>query len=149
MRGSSATHVQEVGVLVVEKYHQPVAYLSSIEVFDELLESADRHARLLRELPLALSLLATAIKVGVSSDAAIGALLRGHDEADVLNLVDLAELVDSAIEDRDMSVLAAARMEQPDVGDMSLGDFAAELGLDITQVRADVAAGTPRAKYDR
>ncbi|MSW79642.1 MAG: hypothetical protein F2840_00680 [Actinobacteria bacterium] len=133
----------------MEKYHQPVAYLSSIEVFDELLESADRHARLLRELPLALSLLATAIKVGVSSDAAIGALLRGHDEADVLNLVDLAELVDSAIEDRDMSVLAAARMEQPDVGDMSLGDFAAELGLDITQVRADVAAGTPRAKYDR
>ena len=141
--------MQEVGVLVVEKHHQPVAYLSSIEVFDELLESADRHARLLRELPLALRLLATAIKVGVSSDAAIGALLRGHDEADVLSLVDLAELVDSAIEDRDMSVLAAARVEQPDVGDMSLGDFAAELGLDITQVRADVAAGTPRVKYDR
>ncbi len=141
--------MQEVGVLVVEKYHQPVAYLSSIEVFDERLESADRHARLLRELPVALSLLATAVKVGVSSDAVIGALLRGHDEADVLNLVELAELVDSAIEDRDMSVLAAARMEQPDVGDMSLGDFAAELGLHITQVRADVAAGTPRAKYDR
>jgi hypothetical protein len=132
----------------VEKYHQPIAYLSSIEVFDELLESADRHAQLLRELPLALRLLATAIKVGVSSDAAIGALLRGHDEADVLNLVDLAELADSALEDRDMAVLAAARMEQPDDGDMSLGDFAAELGLDIAQVRADVAAGTPRAKYD-
>ena len=35
---------------------------------------------------------------------------RGHEEVAVLNLVDLAELVDSAIGDRGVAVLAGDRL---------------------------------------
>ena len=47
------------------------------------------------------------------------------------------------------ATLAEARLAQPVEGDVSLDDFAAELGIDIAQVRAEVASGTPRATYDR
>ena len=43
--------MQEEGVLLVEKYHQPVAYLSSVAVFHELLDGADKYVRLRQELP--------------------------------------------------------------------------------------------------
>lgn len=46
-------------------------------------------------------------------------------------------------------MLAGARLAQSEEDDMSLDDFAAELGIDIVQVRAAVATGTPLATYDR
>ena len=51
-------------------------------------------------------------------------------------------------EDEDAALLKA-RLAQPVDGDLSLEDFAAEIGVDLTRIRADVAAGTPRAKYER
>lgn len=148
LRGSAATRVQEEGVMLVEKYHQPLAYLSSVAVFDELLDGADRYVQLRKALPLALRLMAAAIRAGVPSDAAVEAMLSGEGDHVELGLVGLAELLDSAIEERDAAMLAQARLGQPADGDVSLDNFASGLGIDIAQIRAEVAAGTPRAKYD-
>lgn len=149
LRGSTATRVQEEGVLLVEKYHQPVAYLSSVAVFDELLDGANEYARLRQELPLALRLLAAAVRAGVPSDIALDALLPSPARTGPLDLIQLAELLDSAIEERAAVMLTEARLAQSEEADMSLDDFAAEIGIDIAQVRADVAAGAPLATYDR
>ena len=148
LRGSAATQVQEEGVMLVEKYHQPLAYLSSVEVFDELLDGADRYVQLRKALPLALRMMAAAIRAGVPSDAAVDAMLSGEGDDVDLGLVGLAELLDSAIEERDAALLVEARLAQPEDGDVSLDDFASGLGIDIAKIRAEVAAGTPRAKYD-
>ena len=92
LRGSTATQVQEEGVLLVEKYHQPVAYLSSVAVFHELLDGADKYARLRQELPLALRLMAAAVRAGVPSSDALDALLPTTAESQPLDLIHLAEL---------------------------------------------------------
>ena len=149
LRGSAATQVQEEGVMLVEKYHQPLAYLSSVEVFDELLNGAERYVQLRNALPLALRMMAAATRAGVPSDAAVDAMLLNSGGGEELGLVGLAALLDAALEERDAATLAEERLAQPVEGDMSLDDFAAELGIDIAQVRAEVASGTPRATYDR
>jgi len=149
LRGSTASQVQEEGVLLVEKYHQPVAYLSSVAVFHELLDGADKYVRLRQELPLALRLMAAAVRAGVPSNDALDALLPTTAESQPLDLIHLAELLDSAIEERAALMLAGARLAQSEEDDMSLDDFAAELGIDIVQVRASVATGAPLATYDR
>ena len=84
--------MQEEGVLLVEKYHQPVAYLSSVAVFHELLDGADKYVRLRQELPLALRLMAAAVRAGVPSNDALDALLPTTAESQPLDLIHLAEL---------------------------------------------------------
>ena len=76
-------------------------------------------------------------------------MLSNSGGAEEFGLVGLAALLDAALEERDAATLAEARLAQPVEGDVSLDDFAAELGIDIAQVRAEVASGTPRATYDR
>lgn len=76
-------------------------------------------------------------------------MLLNSGGGEELGLVGLAALLDAALEERDAATLAEARLAQPVEGDMSLDDFAAELGIDIAQVRAEVASGTSRATYDR
>lgn len=41
------------------------------------------------------------------------------------------------------------RLRQGEDTDMPLDEFAAQIGVDISQVRADVDAGTPQAKYEQ
>ena len=87
--------------MLVQKYHQPLAYLSSVEVVDELLSGAERYVQLRNALPLALRMMAVATRAGVPSDAAVHAMLLNSGGGEELGLVGLAALLEAALEERE------------------------------------------------
>lgn len=54
-----------------------------------------------------------------------------------------------SMENAEDLAMIEARLGQDESNDMSLDEFAALLGVDLTQVRAEVASSIPQAKYER
>jgi hypothetical protein len=147
LRGSTTSRAQEEGLVNVEKYNRVNAVLSSVEVFDGLLHGVEEHVNMLKTFPTVGPLLAAALKLGVSPDLAIAALFVNDALGARLDVAALAELLDEAADDIEAAGLARLRLTSPAATDMSLDDFAAELGVDLEQVRADVTAGAPHAQH--
>lgn len=147
LRGSTTHRAQQEGVVNVEKYNRVSAVLSSVDVFDGLLHGVEEHVAMIRAFPTVGPLLAAALKLGVSPDVAIAALFVNDKSGARLDVAALAELLDEAADDIEAAGMARLRLSAPTDTDMSLDDFAAELGVNLDQVRADVAAGAPRAQY--
>lgn len=149
LRGSAASQVHAEGVLVVEKYHQPVAYLASVELFEQLLLGAEHHTQMVQDLPLAATLLTTALKLGISPEQAIQALVVVEGDSAALSLSGLASLLEEAADDLDAAAVARERLTSPEEHDVSLDDFAAELGMDISAARTRVREGRSTARIER
>lgn len=147
LRGSTTSRAQQEGLVNVEKYNRVKAVLSSVEVFDGLLHGVEEHVNMLKTFPTVSPLLTAALKLGVSPDVAIAALFVNDERGARLDVAALAELLDEAADDLQAAGLARLRLASPTTTDMSLEDFAAELGVDLEQVRAEVAAGTAHAQY--
>lgn len=146
LRGSTTRQAQDDGAVVVEKYNQPVALLTSIELFDELLHGVEQQVQLQRDLPLVAALLTTALKLGVTPERAVRALISHDGVASSLDITALAEVVENAADDLDAAVVARDRLSAPESADIALEVLADELGVDLDAARDDVAQGRRRAQ---
>ena len=98
-------------------------------------------------LPTVGPLLAASLKLGVAPDRATAALFVSDERGARIDVAALAKLVDDAADDLEAPALARLRLASPPASDMSLDEFAAELGVDLEQVRADVPSGSPHAQH--
>ena len=145
LRGSATNEAKDKGVVPVAKYNQQVSILASVELFDGLLAGVEQSVALRRDLPLVVSLLSTALKLGVPAERAVAVAFSTTDGG--VDIAGLAALVDDASDDLEAAALARTRLQAPGHSDTSLEDFAAELGLDLDDLRAEIDAGTPSATF--
>jgi hypothetical protein len=139
LRSSTVTRAQEVGLVRVTRYGRTAGYVASPEVLGQLAEAAERLSAVSSELHAARPLLVAALRLGIDPSRALDALLGAGGPG--LDVAALAELVAEATDDLDAARVARERLAQPADRDVDLDDVAAELGLDIDAMRADVRAG--------
>jgi hypothetical protein len=143
LRSNTVSRAQEVGLVRVTRYGRTAGYVTSAQVLEGLTAQAAHLAEVRKELHAARPLLHAAARLGVAPEEAVAALLRsGRDELDVAAL---AELVADAADDRDAARAAREGMGVPEDDDMGLDEFAAELGFDAGELRAEVRAGRAEA----
>jgi hypothetical protein len=148
LRGTATKRAEAEGLVKIEKYHRIVAYLASPSVVEELMAAAVTLERNERELPMVASLLSAALKLGITPEQAVQALVTMEEPGrGQLDLAGLAGLIEAATDDLDAAAVARARLTAPPEEDLSLEDVAATLGFDLGELRAEVEAGTAPAQY--
>ena len=139
LRSNTVARAREVGLVRVTRYGRTAGYVASPEVLDRLADAARRLSSVGDELHAARPLLLAALRLGIDPAQALDALLGSDGSA--LDVAALAQLVAEATDDLDAARVARERLAQPADDDVDLDDVAAELGLDVDAMRADVRAG--------
>lgn len=147
LRGTATKRADAEGLVKISRYNRTVGYLASPAVVEELVHAADELAQTRRELPLVGTLLSTALRLGISPETAVQALVANREDGAHIDLTNLASLIEAAADDLDAAAIARQRLTMPADQDLTLEEVASELGLDLTEIRADVKAGSASAQY--
>jgi len=147
LRGTATKRADAEGLVKITKYNRTVGYLASPAVVEELVGAAGELAQTRRELPLAATLLSTALRLGIDPEAAVQALVVNREDGAHIDLANLASLIEAAADDLDAAAVARQRLQMPADQDLTLDEVATELGLDLAEIRAKVNAGSASAQY--
>jgi len=85
--------------------------------------------------------------LGISPETAVQALVANREDGAHIDLTNLASLIEAAADNLDAAAIARQRLTMPADQDLTLEEVASELGLDLTEIRADVKAGSASAQY--
>ncbi|MEU8659051.1 hypothetical protein [Actinoplanes philippinensis] len=103
--------------------------------------------QLTEQLEAGVSLLSAAVRLGVSAETAVHALIRREGERAVMDLASLKILVGKFASNRTTSPEIPARSTDLAEGDLSLAQVATALGFDLDEIRQDMRNGTLKAQY--
>lgn len=147
LRGTSLRRVEQEGLVKIEKYHRTVGYLVSPAVVEALAEFASDLERVPRELAAATSLLTIALKLGISPEQAVSALVNTRGESARVDVGALTTLIEEAADDLEAAAVARQRLQSPIDLDWTLNDVAVELGFDLGVLRVESEAAAVDAHH--